>query len=268
MVEHDPGEKSNMGRNGVFPRDDVDGGRFSDTNPIILGTDDPRSPLEQDIINIAKLIVQEHYCLNLHSLYLICTKRISYASGPEIELAINRLVKAKVFFHGKSLIKDEVLENRNRLDIWGIIRDLPGIYFSRINELLELGNRLLSWHLEVLGRYNYIRKVKHAGKHHYFDKLSPRRLDQFHILLQDWEIIQIYQTIYKHPRSTTGELLKKVSISRSTFYRKLNMLVEHSLCQFAIQDDTKVLLVHSKEYQDLVKEFMIRKHYWENKARG
>jgi predicted transcriptional regulator len=56
--------------------------------------------------------------------------------------------------------KDEVLDNKTRYALHGIIAERPGIHYSAIKEEFGLSNGVAAYHLEVLEREEFIRSVR------------------------------------------------------------------------------------------------------------
>jgi len=86
-----------------------------------------------------------------------------------IEKILKSLVKKKILVEGSKLTKDEILINRKRNEIYNLIIEKPGIYFSQITSNLNYSNHLVFWHTEFLIRFNFILKESFDNHEIFFD---------------------------------------------------------------------------------------------------
>lgn len=70
------------------------------------------------------------------------------------------------------LNKNELLEQKNRSDIYSYIVDNPGVNYTRLLQDLNLGNGTLVHHLTILERERYIRSQNLVGRKVFFPKQS------------------------------------------------------------------------------------------------
>ncbi len=86
-----------------------------------------------------------------------------------IEEILRSLVKKKHIVEGSKLISSDILINSKRKHIYDYILENPGIYFNRLLTELHISNHVVVWHLNVLLKFNFIKKEKFDNHDVYFD---------------------------------------------------------------------------------------------------
>ncbi|MEX2680795.1 MAG: hypothetical protein Q6373_004295 [Candidatus Sigynarchaeota archaeon] len=141
------------------------------------------SKLGAKVYNIAQQMMDKHYCINMSDLVIACTRFIKNATKQEVIEEIDRLEREKIFFDGKALTVDAVLENPTRKEIFEIVSTSPGINFTRLRNTTGKGNHLLAWHLAVLEKFGFIRSAPIDGSLAYFPKAAPPEHDVLNAFL-------------------------------------------------------------------------------------
>jgi predicted transcriptional regulator len=75
-----------------------------------------------------------------------------------IRAVLYSLVKKKFLIEGSKLTHDDVLNNEKRKKIYNHIFKNPGIYFTRLVKDLGYTNHVVVWHLNILIKFNFIKK--------------------------------------------------------------------------------------------------------------
>jgi len=96
-----------------------------------------------------------------------------------IEEILRTLVKKKVIVEGSKLINSDILTNPKRKRIYDHILENPGIYFNRFLKELDISNHVVVWHLNVLLKFNYIKKEKFDNHDVYFDSKFDLKNSKF-----------------------------------------------------------------------------------------
>jgi len=82
------------------------------------------------------------------------------------------LTNKKLIVEGSKLIKNEILNNKKRKDIYEFVVENPGTYFNRIVHELHLSNHIVVWHLNMLLKFEFITKEMLENHETYFDTSS------------------------------------------------------------------------------------------------
>jgi predicted transcriptional regulator/fibronectin type 3 domain-containing protein len=123
------------------------------------------------------------------------------------------------------LARDDVLDNRTRHAIHGLIIDNPGIHFSAIIQEYELPMGVASYHLDVLEREDFIRSARNGRRKCFYttDTKVPR--DR---LRQTPEGIRgsLMEMVEERPGVSQKELIRELSVDRKTVGYHLSILIK------------------------------------------
>ncbi|MFX0023349.1 MAG: hypothetical protein ACFE9S_13565 [Candidatus Hermodarchaeota archaeon] len=75
-----------------------------------------------------------------------------------IKSILRSLVKKNFLIEGSKLTHDDILNNNKRKKIYTHILKNPGIYFTKIVNDLGFSNHVVVWHLNILIKFNFIKK--------------------------------------------------------------------------------------------------------------
>ena len=124
---------------------------------------------------------------------------------------IDSLIRKNLIVEGSKLVKDDILKNSNRYNIFQYIIKNPAIYFYKILADLQYPNHVIIWHLNILEDFGFIKKSK-IKKNVVYSEISLDREDVktiFYLKKKPSKII-----IQKLRKNNLG--LTKTQISKST----------------------------------------------------
>jgi hypothetical protein len=182
--------------------------------------------LEARVLNVARALIQKHYTLKPEELFRAAIVALKDAEKQDIINAIESLFRQKMFFPGKSLIKDDVLANKNRKAVFDAIKREPGINVSQLREMLGICSQLLLLHLQVLEKFGFIRRVSFGRNTAFFDSLFQKEYEKMCYYLHKKNILPVVEAIVKNNATTPNQLAGLTSLPRTTLERKLQWLVE------------------------------------------
>ena len=120
-------------------------------------------PSVKRVIEIAEEIMRKNKILNIENLYNLAKKRLKIPRNGLLSI-IQFLINKKILIEGSKFSKETVLSNYIRNGIYNYIRVKPGVHFSILRKKAlpeEKGSSgQLVWHLEMLLKFNYIKKIK------------------------------------------------------------------------------------------------------------
>ncbi|MFW9946530.1 MAG: winged helix-turn-helix transcriptional regulator [Candidatus Odinarchaeota archaeon] len=147
----------------------------------------------------------------------------------------NRFTRKQVFYSGRSrLTLKEIFENENRKNIIKLILENPGIHHNELLRESNIQKGQLQWHLEVLLKYNIIRKEKFGQYSVYFPIMnSIETLELFENGLAKSETTtKVFKIIQKTPGISSSEISDKINLARNTVKYHVDKLSENNLIQF------------------------------------
>ncbi|MFX1395250.1 MAG: hypothetical protein ACFFAH_17025, partial [Promethearchaeota archaeon] len=86
-----------------------------------------------------------------------------------IQKILISLAKKKKIVEGTKLTKKDVLIYLRRQKIYDYVRKNPGKYINQIGKELSISNKVVFWHLSVLLKFGFIKKMNIDNHTVYFD---------------------------------------------------------------------------------------------------
>ena len=134
----------------------------------------------------------------------------------------------------------------------------PGVHFSNLRKKAlseEAGSSgQLVWHLEMLLKFNYIKKIK-VG---HYSVLLPYELDKdvgrILFILRDRINNKIIHLLIENETFIKSEIYKKIEEKREDVYYRLTNLLDHDLITYS-EPSNRVLCIN-KNVKDVIEEIL------------
>lgn len=128
---------------------------------------------EKLVLNVVQEYLNKNRYLNMKEILPFINSRFKMASininFRGIEEILRSLVKKKIIVKGSKLSRTDILNNQKRKGIYDFIIKNPGTYFNMIIRELQISNHVVVWHLNMLLKFNFIKKEKYENHYAYFD---------------------------------------------------------------------------------------------------
>ena len=144
----------------------------------------------------------------------------------------NRFRRKQFFYSGRSrLALKEIFGNENRRNMIKAILESPGIHHNELLRECNIQKGQLQWHLDVLLKYNIIRKEKFGQYSVYFPIMnSIETLALFENGLAKSETTtKIFKLIQKNPGISSSEISENINLARNTVKYHIDKLSENNL---------------------------------------
>ncbi|ADN36355.1 conserved hypothetical protein [Methanolacinia petrolearia DSM 11571] len=125
-----------------------------------------------------------------------------------------------------SVTRKNILENQIRFEIYKLIDENPGIYFSEILRDGDLKKGTLEYHLKIMESEGTVCSVCESGKHHYFigDSSYSNEEKELFLIMRDGTLKRIITEVYKNPRINNKKIAENTGYSESTTSKHLGFL--------------------------------------------
>jgi predicted transcriptional regulator len=156
-----------------------------------------------------------------------------------IEQAIDNLIATKKIIPGKVLHVKNVLDNQTRNAIYNYLTRVPGVLAQDLKNSLDIGTKILLWHLKHLLDFGLIKEVK-WGKTCLYSANSTSDKDAicYHLIAKNATIQVLLRSIDGTilPQSM---LLEIVPAKRTTLLYHLNKLTETGILEMIVDEADK-----------------------------
>ena len=151
-------------------------------------------------------------------------------SNEGIQKILISLVKKNMIIEGTTLTKNDVLMNSTRKKIYDYLKENPGKYINRIAKELEIGNKVVFWHLNILEKFNFIKKIIVDNHVIYFDSnINLRDSNKLYLISKEKCKRIINYLKINNFGITKSHLSRDLNIHRNTIEKYVNSLEEFNI---------------------------------------
>jgi len=213
-------------------------------------------PNVQRVIEIAKEIINNKKVLDTELLYTLAKRQLKLPRKGLLSI-IQLLINKKVLVEGSKYTRDEVLNNKYRFNLYRFLTSYLGAHFSTIRKQIitdNIGNMgssgQLIWHLEMLIKFNYIKKIKIKN----YTVFLPYEIDDeiglIYFILRDEIYQKIISLLISNDKLKRSEVHKLVNEKRETVYYRINNLIEFNIIK--LSGDNNSLVLNSRKKDDII----------------
>jgi predicted transcriptional regulator len=192
---------------------------------------DINSNLVQEVLAVAESIISANRVLDAKLLYDEVRKR-QRVDPKALLAAINFLMARRILVEGSKLTKELVLSNLHRKNIFDYIRSKGSAKFSAIRDAYEGttgSSGQLIWHLQILLKFNYIKKLKFKR----FTIFLPQEIDEaqglIYFLTQDPLNQKILKLLYTQGPQMRTDFYEAIDAPREKIHYRVKVLLEMNL---------------------------------------
>ena len=213
-------------------------------------------PSVQRVIEIAKEVINNKKVLDTELLYNLAKRQLKLPRKGLLSI-IQLLINKKVLVEGSKYTRDEVLNNKYRFNLYRFLTSYLGAHFSTIRKQIitdssgNLGSSgQLIWHLEMLIKFNYIKKIKIKN----YTVFLPYEIDDeiglIYFILRDEIYQKIISLLISNEKLKRSEVHKLVNEKRETVYYRINNLIEFNIIK--LSGDNNSLVLNSRKKDDII----------------
>jgi hypothetical protein len=212
-------------------------------------------PTIQRVIEIAKEVIDKNKVLNTELLYTIAKRRLKLPRKGLLKI-IQLLINKKILVEGSKYTKDEILKNQYRYNLYSFLTSYIGAHFSKIRKQILTDNSgnlgssgQLIWHLEMLIRFNYIKKIKIKNYTIFLPYEIEDEIGLLYFILHDEKYFKIINLLLSADKLKRSEVHKMLFEKRELIYYRINNLIEFNIIK--IDRDQKFLKLNSSKINDI-----------------
>jgi len=213
---------------------------------------EPLTELELQIYRIFEKYVKKYNNLDLNTLLPLCFQELDRKySQHEITASVNKLIQKRYFIQGSTLSIKEVAASRIRQRLLDFIRINPGAYNRQIRRELNIGSNEFNWHVGMLIKFDFIRKVKFKQSSGYFENRNFFNHEYDLFLIRNEKTSKILSFITRN-RATVSQIAKATDLHYNTVHKHLQVLESQNLIT-KIQESDSFKIYYSANEDLLLK---------------
>lgn len=188
--------------------------------------------LESVVLQIVKEFLEKKPFFSIEDIVVFVNNRVKRnpnLNKNSIEIIIKSLIKKRIIIPGTKLMRNNIIENPKRNEIFNFIKKNPN-NINQIMKALNLGSNHALWHLSCLEKFQFVRSKKINNQRVFFRFDSNPKFDELYYYLR----IQIVQKIIifmKNEKKTLKitEIATGVKKNHNTVKKYLDILIDLKL---------------------------------------
>ena len=221
-------------------------------------------PSVKRVLEIAEEVMNQNKVLNIETLYNIAKKRLKIPRNGLLFI-IQFLINEKILIEGSKFSKETVLSNNNRKRIYDYIETNPGLHFSILRKFAlskhSGSSGQLIWHLEMLIKFKYIKKIKVGNYTVYIPFDMYEDVGRIIFLLRDRINNKLIHLLVERETLKKSEIFKELEEKRMDVYYRINNLMEYNIISLSETTD-KEICINSNE-KELIIEILSRQKIYQ-----
>jgi len=220
---------------------------------IIVHTLTIEHPTVQSVLQIAEEIMAKNQILNIENLYNIAKRRLKIPRKGLLSI-IQFLINKKFLIEGSKYSRDTVLLNYLRKNIYRFIKTQGAVHFSFIrkrfnsdSEVTLTSSGQLIWHLEMLIKFKFIKKIKVGNYTVFLPTDMDEELGVIHFLLKDKLNKKIIILTYKQELIKRSEVYKILNEKRENVYYRIKNLIENDILSLKQEPNKEIFINTNKK---------------------
>ena len=227
---------------------------------IIQSSEVLEHPSVQSVLEIAKELIEQNKILNTELLYHTAKKKLGIPKKGLLSI-IQILINRKILVEGSKYTKSTVMDNRFRRMLYEFIRRNLGTHFSLIKSQVDFSKEgknvssgRLIWHLEMLLKFNLIKKVKLKNYTIFLPIEVSNEEGIVCFILRDEINYKIICTLLESTVIKVADIYKEVEEKRELVYYRVKNLIEFEILIFEDASNKSVTL--NLKIIDIIKKIM------------
>ncbi len=148
---------------------------------------------------------------------------------------LDSLAAKYVIVEGSKITKNTSLSNLNRRIIYEEIKNNPGIYLNKLSTNLGISIFLTNWHLNILLKFNMIRKQEINNHIVYFDSELPTENDYILHIISRVKCSDLIEYLKLNSEGCTkSQIAKTLRMHHTTVSKYLEILIDIELVNLRI----------------------------------
>jgi predicted transcriptional regulator len=186
----------------------------------------------QKVLEIAEELVKENKVLTIKILYNRAKHRLKIPRNGLLKI-IQLLIDRRIIVDGSRFTRDSVLSHDIRNFIYSIIENEIGIHFSelkrKVDSVSEISTGQLIWHLEMLLKFDLIKKVKFTKYTIFLPIDIEDQLGIIYFLLKDEINLSILKLLSEKSNLQKSNLYETLEEEREKVYYHIKTLQDYGI---------------------------------------
>ena len=188
--------------------------------------------LESVVLQIVKEFLEKKPFFSIEDIVVFVNNRVRRnpnLNKNSIEIIIKSLIKKRVILPGTKLMKNNIIENPKRNEIFNFIKKHP-TNINQIMKVLNLGSNHALWHLSCLEKFQFVRSKKINNQRVFFRFDSNPKFDELYYYIRI-KIVKNMILFMKNEKKALRitEIATRMKKNHNTIKKYLEILIDLKL---------------------------------------
>jgi len=188
--------------------------------------------LESVVLQIVKEFLEKKPFFSIEDIVVFVNNRVKRnpnLNKNSIEIIIKSLIKKRVILPGTKLMKNNIIENPKRNEIFNFIKKHP-TNINQIMKVLNLGSNHALWHLSCLEKFQFVRSKKINNQRVFFRFDSNPKFDELYYYIRI-KIVKNMILFMKNEKKALRitEIATRMKKNHNTIKKYLEILIDLKL---------------------------------------
>ena len=171
----------------------------------------------------------------------------------KIEIILKSLIKKRIIIPGTRLMKNNIIENPKRNEIFNFIKKNPS-NINQIMKALNIGSNHALWHLSCLEKFQFIRSKKISNRKMFFKFDSNPKFDELYYYLKMKIVQNIINLLEKENKALKiTEITTNLNKNHSTVKKYVDVLINLKLIEIEKEKNKDLFKLDTKKYSKVKK---------------
>jgi predicted transcriptional regulator len=169
-----------------------------------------------------------------------------------IKHILDSLAAKHMIVEGSKITRKTILSNLNRSSIYEEIMNNPGTYLNKLSKNLGLSIFLTNWHLNILLKFNMIRKQESNSQIAYFDSELPSENDYILQIISRAKCSELIEYLKLNSKGCTkSHIAKTLRMHHTTVNKYLEILIDSQLVNLRTLDKKNLYCLNNEKLHEL-----------------
>ena len=200
---------------------------------------------------VEEFLNKNRVCNKLDLVFFINNRNFQEDNGLNhngVKHILNSLISKHMIVEGSKITRNTILSNLNRSSIYEEIKNNPGTYLNKLSKDMGFSIFLTNWHLNILLRFNMIRKQEFNKQIAYFDSELPLENDYILQTISRVKCSKLIEYLKLNLKGCTkSQITKTLRMHHTTVNKYLKILIDNQIVSIRTLDKQNLYCLNNEK---------------------
>ena len=224
--------------------------------PIQKAKNGVKNGVNKLVYNLVKKYMKKQAFFSIEEMVEYTNQRLKSNSNinrVKIEQVLKSLIKRKIIIPGTKLVKENILDNQLREEIYNYIKSNAGTNINEIMKVHSIGSNHALWHLDFLEKFQFIRDERISNQKVYFKFDLDSQYDNIQFYLRNDRVQRMIELMGKSESSLSPTKISKIlKMNYNTAKKYLEVLRDLNIVKIFGDNKSKSYSLNHENYTEVL----------------